>query len=187
MTPTQIVQQTKSKLDDARAHFQEEIKKLRTGRAHPSMLDGVTAEAYGTPMPLIQLATITTPEPQLIQISPFDVSNIEAISEAIRKDQGLGLNPVDDGRVIRVQVPPLTTERRQQIVKQLGEKVEECMITMRNVRHESMKELDQAKKDKDISEDEHSRYTKQIDEAMAGSKSEVEQLAKSKESELLTV
>lgn len=187
MTPTQIIQQTKSKLDDAKAHFQEELKKLRTGRAHPSMLDGISAEAYGTPMPLIQLATITTPEPQLIQVSPFDANNIEAIVDAIRKDQSLGLNPVDDGRVIRVQVPPLTTERRQQIVKQLGEKVEDCMITMRNARHDSMKELDQAKKDKDISEDEHSRYAKQIDEAMASVKSEVEELAKSKESDLMSI
>lgn len=187
MTPQQVIQQTKSKLEDAKANFQEELKKLRTGRAHPSMLDSVVAEAYGQPMPLKQLATITTPEPQLIQISPFDAANIESISDAVRKDQSLGMNPVDDGRVIRVQVPPLTTERRQQIVKQLGEKLEECMVRMRGARHDAMKELEQAKKDKDISEDEHSRYAKQIDEVMAEVKSEVEEISKAKEAELMTV
>lgn len=187
MAPQQVINQAKSKLDSAKAHFQDELKKLRTGRAHPSMLDGIVVEAYGQPMPLIQLATITTPEAQLIQVSPFDPNNLEAIAEAIRKDQSLGMNPIDDGKIIRVPVPPLTTERRQQIVKQLGEKVEECMIAMRNARHEAMKELDQAKKDKDIGEDEHTRYAKQIDEAMARTKSDVESIAKNKESELMTL
>jgi ribosome recycling factor len=187
MTPEQVISTAKAKLDSAKNHFQEELKKLRTGRAHPSMLDGITAEAYGTPMPLLQLATITTPEPQLIQVSPFDPNNLEAIAEAIRKDQSLGMNPTDDGKVIRVPIPPLTTERRSGIVKQLGEKVEECMIAMRNARHEAMKELDQAKKDKDIGEDDHKRYAKQLDEAMAKVKENVESIAKTKESEIMTI
>jgi ribosome recycling factor len=187
MTPTQVVNQLETKLNDVKGHFQEELKKLRTGRAHPSMLDGINAEAYGQPMPLIQLATITTPEPQLIQISPFDTNNIESIATAIRNDQSLGMNPVDDGRIIRVPIPPLTSERRGQIVKQLGEKVEECLISMRNVRHEAKQQLDTAKKDKDIGEDEYTRYVKQIDEAMNKVKSEVEDIAKAKEADLMTV
>lgn len=187
MTPDQIIQQTRSKLQDAKEHYQTEIKKLRTGRAHPSMLDGVSAEAYGQSMLLIQLATITTPEPQLIQISPFDVNNLAAIASAIRDDQSLGMNPTDDGRIIRVPVPPLTTERRQQIVKQLGEKTEECMIAMRTARRDAMSQLDEAKKDKDISQDEHSRYAKQVDEAMSSSKAEIDTIAKNKESEIMTV
>lgn len=187
MTPDQIIQKTKSKLQTAKEHYQAEIKKLRTGRAHPSMLDGINAEAYGQTMPLIQLATITTPEPQLIQISPFDVNNLSAIASAIRDDQSLGMNPTDDGRIIRVPVPPLTTERRQQIVKQLGEKTEECMIAMRTARREAMSHLDEAKKDKDIGQDEHTRYVKQVDEAMARVRSEVDDIAKNKESEIMTV
>lgn len=151
------------------------------------MLDGVVAEAYGTPMPLIQLATVTAPEPQLLQISPFDPNNIQAITSAIRDNQTLGMNPSDDGRIIRVPVPALTTERRQQIVKQLGEKVEECLITMRGVRRDTLGELDQAKKDKDISEDEHKRLTAQVDEAMATHKASVDSLAKAKEAEIMTV
>ncbi len=187
MTPQEVINQAKTKFKTAQDHYSEELKKLRTGRAHPSMLDGVKAEAYGQPMPLIQLATITTPEPQLIQVSPFDVSNIQSIAGAIRDDQSLGLNPVDDGRVIRVPIPPLTTERRQQIVKQLGEKTEECMIAMRNARRDAMSELDQAKKDKDIGEDEHTRYAKLVDDAMSKAKNEVEKTTKNKESEIMTV
>jgi len=187
MTPQEVINQAKAKFKAAEDRYVEELKKLRTGRAHPGMLDGVKAEAYGQSMPLIQLATITTPEPQLIQVSPFDVNNIQAIAGAIRDDQSLGLNPVDDGRVIRVTIPPLTTERRQQIVKQLGEKTEECLIAMRNARRDAMNELDQAKKDKDIGEDDHKRYSKQIDDAMASAKGEIEEITKKKESEITTV
>jgi len=187
MSPDQILSQTKAKFEAGKSHFQEELKKLRTGRAHPSMLDGITAKVYETEMPLNQLATITTPEPQLIQLSPFDPNNLEAIADAIRKDQSMGMNPVDDGRIIRVPVPPLTTERRSAIVKQLGEKVEDCMISMRNARREGLTSLDKAKKDKQISEDEQKRYVKQLDDAMAEIKKDVETLAKGKESELMTV
>ena len=129
---------TEKKLNGALSHFEDELKKLRTGRAHPSMLDGVVVVAYGTEMPLNQVSNITTPEAQLIQISPFDPNNIQAISDAIRNNQSLGLNPSDDGRVVRIPVPPLTTERRQDIVKQLNAKAEECHITRRNIRHDAL-------------------------------------------------
>ncbi len=187
MNPNQLVEQTKIKLQNAAAHFQEELKKLRTGRAHPSMLDGVTVEAYGTQMPLIQVGSITTPETQLLQITPFDPSNLPAISTAIRNNQNLGLNPMDDGRVVRIQIPPLTEERRKDFVKILGGKVEDCMVSLRNIRHDAQKELDQAKKDRDIGEDEWSRTLKQIDEAMDNAKNDVESSAKAKETEILTV
>lgn len=187
MSPQDIVNQTNTKLQTAISHFESEIKKLRTGRAHPSMLDSVVVEAYGQPMPLIQLATVSTPEAQLIQITPFDPANLQAIVNAIRDNQSLGMNPSDDGRVVRVPIPALTTERRQQIVKQLGEKVEDCLIAMRGVRRDSMSELDKAKKDKDISEDEHKRYAAQVDESMAKHKATVERMAKAKESEIMTV
>ncbi len=125
MTPNQLVENAKKEFEKAFNHFQEECKKLRTGRAHPSMVEGVMATAYGVPTPLVQLATITTPEPMQIQISPFDPSNVSKIAEAIRNAQDLGFNPTDDGRVVRIQIPALTTERRQQVVKQLNEKKEE--------------------------------------------------------------
>jgi ribosome recycling factor len=187
VNPNQIIDGAKAKLLAAEAHFAEELKKLRTGRAHPSMLDGVVVKAYGTPMSLKQTASVTAPEAQLLQITPFDPSNIAAISEAIRSDQSLGLNPMDDGRVVRVPIPPLTTERRQQIVKQLNEKAEEALITTRNIRHEALDEAKKAKSDKVIGEDDFARAEKQIDELMVKTKLEIEAQAKSKEQEIMTV
>jgi len=187
MDANQIPAIMEQKLKASVEHFTEELKKLRTGRAHPGMLDGVTVEAYGTPMPLNQLATISAPEAQLLQITPFDPSNLQAISAAIRDNQSLGMNPSDDGRVVRVPIPPLTEERRQQIVRQLGEKSEENMIAQRGIRRDIMNDLDEAKKDKDISEDDHKRLSKQIDELMVKYKNQIDELAKAKESEIMTV
>jgi ribosome recycling factor len=187
MNPEQVVTTATQKFQTAVSHFQEELKKVRTGRAHPSMLDGVVVEAYGTPMPLVQVANVTTPEAQLLQITPFDPNNLQAITSAIRDNPSLGMNPMDDGRVVRVPVPPLTEERRREYVKVLGGKVEDCMVSLRNVRHEAIRTLDQAKKDKDISEDEAKRLEKQIDEAMNKAKSDADAAAKTKESEIMTV
>ncbi len=166
-------------------HFQGEIAKLRTGRAHPSMVEDVQVEAYGVVQPMKALATITTPEAQLVQISPFDPSTMKDIADAIRKNDALGLNPVDDGRIIRIQVPPLTTERREQIVKQLGEKQEDAMISLRKARHDAMDTVDKAKKDKSISEDDASRIQKQIDETVNKAKENIEQVAKAKADDLM--
>lgn len=187
MNPESTLQQAAAKFQAASDYFDNELKKLRTGRAHPDMLESIKADVYGSPTPLIQLATITAPEPQLLQIRPFDPNTVQAISESIRNNQSLGMNPSDDGQIVRVQIPPLTEERRREIVKQLNLKVEECMIAMRNGRHEAMKELDQAKKDKQIGEDEHKRLIKQIDDLMAKTKSEVDSTAKAKEQEILTI
>src|SRR5437868_11287096 len=114
MSPNQLFQEMKTKLAAATEHFRQEVAKIRTGRAHPGMLDGISVEVYGQQMPLKAVASISTPEPQLLQISPFDPNNISAISEAIRGNESLGLNPADDGRVVRIQIPPLTEETRQQ-------------------------------------------------------------------------
>ena len=187
MDANQIPSLMEQKLKASVEHFSEELKKLRTGRAHAGMLDGVVAEAYGTPMPLNQLATISAPEPQLLQITPFDPSNLQAISAAIRDNQSLGMNPSDDGRVVRVPIPPLTEERRQQMVKQLGEKAEECLIAQRGIRRDVMNDLDEAKKDKDISEDDHKRLSKQIEDQMAKYKALVDEVVRTKETEIMTV
>lgn len=187
MNPAQIVADAKIKMQTATEHFQNELKRLRTGRAHASMLDGVMIEAYGAQMPLIQVASIATPEPQLLQITPFDPGNLQAIANAIRNNQSLGLNPTDDGRVVRVPIPPLNEERRRELVKQVGEKVEECMIAMRAARHDAFKVADAAKKDKTMSEDDVKRTEKQIDELMSLQRQAVDQLAKAKETDIMTV
>jgi ribosome recycling factor len=187
MDANQVVSDAKAKFGQAAERFQDNLKTLRTGRANAAMLDGVTVEAYETQMPLNQVATIAVPESQLIQLTPFDPNNLSAIADAIRNNSSLGLNPTDDGRIIRVPIPPLTEERRRELAKQVGAKQEECMIQLRNVRHDAMDTLNQAKKDKDISEDEAARLNKQIDEAMNKVRSDVEAAAKAKESEILSL
>lgn len=187
MDSNQIIEQAKTKFKEAESFFETEAGKLRTGRAHPSMLDGIMVEAYGSPMPLNQVATISAPEPQLIQISPFDPNNLEAITNAIREDQALGFNPVDDGRIIRVQVPLLTEERRRDIVKQLHQKLEDSMIRLRNARHEALKDAENAKKQSSMSEDELKNLQTEIDSQMQETKTSLEGAAKTKESEIMTV
>lgn len=187
MNPNQLVSDATTKFGQAVEHFQDELKKLRTGRANAGMLDGVTVDAYGVQMPLNQVATISVPEPQLLQISPFDPNNLPAISAAIRNNQSLGMNPADDGRVVRVPVPPLTEERRRDIVKQVGQKQEDCMISLRNIRHDAMDGIDAAKKAKDIGEDDAKRLEKQVDDAMAAARSEAETAAKAKEQEIMSL
>ena len=187
MNPTQISDEAEAKFAQAVEHFKGELAKLRTGRAHPSMLDGITVEAYGQQMPLIQVATVTAPESTLIQITPFDPNNLQAIAAAIRNNPSLGLNPSDDGRVVRVPIPPLNDERRREIANQIGEKVEDANIRMRNARHDALKAADQAKTDKELSEDDVKRIEKRIDDTMTAQRAALENAAKAKEQEIMTV
>lgn len=187
MSPNQVVDDAKKKFQTAAEHFQGELKKVRTGRAHAGMLDGVVVTAYGTQMPLNQVANVTAPEVQLLQITPFDPNNLQAIASAIRDNPSLGLNPSDDGRVVRVPIPPLTEERRREYVKSLGGKVEDCMIALRNVRRDALDAIDKLKKDKALGEDDAKRLEKQVDEAMAKTKTVVDAAAKAKETEIMTV
>jgi ribosome recycling factor len=187
MDSQQIITATNAKLTQAVERFKEGLKTLRTGRANAAMLDGVMVEAYGTPMPLKQVGGIAVPEAQLIQITPFDPNNLPAIAEAIRSNQSLGLNPVDDGRVIRIPIPPLTEERRRELARQIGGKQEECMVQLRNIRHAAMDDINQAKKDKDIGEDEAKRLADGVESAMGKAHAEVETAAKAKEAEIMKV
>jgi ribosome recycling factor len=184
MFDTQVYTQ---RMSQAVARFEEEIKKIRTGRANAGMLDGIFVEAYGTRMPLIQAATITVPEPQLLQITPFDPTNLQSIVKAIRDDQNLGFNPSDDGRVVRVPIPQLTTERRQQLVKQLGEKIEDCRIALRNVRHDALKDAKIKKDAKELSEDDVKRAEKGLDDEMKNAQAKLDTIAKAKEQEIMTI
>ena len=168
-------------------HLQEELKKVRTGRAHPDMISGLMVDAYGAQMPLNQLANVTTPEPQLLQISPFDPSNIEAISKAIRDNPSLGMNPSDNGRLIRVPIPPLTTERRQEMVKILGSKAEEARISIRSIRHDFLKDAKELKDSKGITEDDLKRLEKEITEKIEKSNKSIDDAIKAKEAEIMTV
>lgn len=187
MNPTQAVSDAQNKFTQAIEHFKSTLQGLRTGRANPSMLEGVMVEAYGTQMPLNQVGSVTAPEAQLLQITPFDPNNIQAISTAIRNNQALGLNPADDGRVVRVPVPSLTEERRRDLARQVGQKQEECMVSLRNIRHDALDVIDKAKKDKQVGEDDAKRLSTQVEDAMGKARSEAEAMAKTKEQEIMTM
>lgn len=175
------------KMDGAIEHFVDDLKKVRTGRAHPDMLGSVMVDAYGSKMPLNQVANVTAPEAQQLLVTPFDPSNIANISAAIREDQSLGFNPSDDGRLVRVPVPALTEERRRDMVKQLGEKVENARIALRNIRQDGLKEAKRKKDAKELSEDDVRAVEKTFDKLMSDYQTKIDEAFKAKESELLTI
>ena len=175
------------KMNAALEHFEDELKKIRTGRAHPDMLDGVMVEAYGSKMPLVQVANITTPEPQLLQVSPFDPSTVQAIAAAIRDTPSLGFNPSDDGRIVRVPVPALTEERRREMVKMLGDKVEDCRIALRNIRQDALKDAKRMKDDKEFGEDDFKAVEKEIDKLMQAMQSTIDATFTAKQKEVMTI
>ena len=134
-------------------HTREELVSIRTGRANPAMFNGVVADFYGAPTPINQMATVSVPEPRMLLIKPFDMSTLNEILNAIRNSD-LGVNPTDDGQVIRVTVPQLTEERRRELVKQAKQKGEEGKVAIRNVRRQGMEALKKIQKDGDAGEDE---------------------------------
>ena len=187
MDPQSVVGEAKKKLAGVVEHYHEQLKSLRTGRASASMLDGVMVQAYGQGMPLNQVANVIAPEAQLLQITPFDPSNLQAIASAIRDNPSLGLNPSDDGRVVRVPIPALTEERRRDIVKQLGSKQEDAMIALRSVRRDAIEAIDKAKKDKLLGEDDAKRLGTQVEEAVKSTQADIEAASKQKEAEIMKV
>lgn len=173
------------KMNGALEHFEGELAKIRTGRAHAGMLDSIKVEAYGALMPLNQVANVTAPEPQLLQITPFDPANIQHITAAIRNDQSLGFNPSDDGRVIRVPVPPLTEERRKQLVKVASEKLEDARIALRTVRQDGIKDAKRMKEAKELSEDDVKAVEKEFDRLMNDMQGKLDATFKTKEKDIL--
>ncbi len=181
------LQSYKAKMQSAVEHLEDQLKKVRTGRAHPSIIEGIMVEVYGQMMPLNQVSNVTAPEPQLLQITPFDPTNLQNIAAAIRNDQTMGLNPSDDGRVVRVPMPPLTEDLRRQIVKSLGDTVEEAKITLRNIRHDAIKDAKRLKDSKEFSDDDVKRTETQVTEIINEFNLKVESAAKAKEQEIMTV
>ena len=170
----------RKKMESVVERFNTEMKKVRTGRAHPDMLAGIKVEAFGQFVPLNQVANVTAADATLLVITPFDPTNIKSISEAIRNDQSLGLNPADDGRIIRVPIPTLTEERRKEIVKNASAKVEEAKVALRNIREDARKAIKIAS---EMGEDVKKRAEKEIDELTKefGDKVDAEFKAKSEE------
>ena len=182
--PKSIVRDARHRMEKAVDVFEDEIKQLRTGRATPAILEPVKVEYYGQKMPLNQLATITAPEPRLLVVQPWDKSIMKDIEDAIR-NADLGLNPSNDGNVVRVPIPPLTVERRQELVKVLHKMTEEARVAVRNVRRDALHHLQSLKKEKAISEDEEKHYEKEIQKLTDEFIDKINQISREKEKEIL--
>lgn len=178
--------QLKSRMDKAVEAFRTDLAGMRTGRASVHMLDTVEVEAYGSVMPINQVANIHAPEPQLITVTPFDPSQIGHIEKAIRTAP-LGLNPMNDGKLIRVPVPSLTEERRKEMVKHLNKMLEEHRTAVRNIRRDGNEAIKKAMKDKKITEDEERRAMDEIQKLTDDEIKKMEELAKGKEKEVMQV
>ncbi len=178
--------QLKTRMDKAVDDFRKALVATRTGRASVNMLDGVSVEAYGARMPLNQVAQVHAPEPQLITVQPFDPSQLSAIEKSIRAAE-LGLNPMNDGKIIRVPVPPLTEERRKEMVKHLHKVLEDHRTAVRNIRRDGNDAIKKALKDKKITEDEEKRSMDEIQKLTDGEIKKMEDMCKAKEKEVMEI
>jgi ribosome recycling factor len=176
--------QLKSRMEKAVEDFRREMAATRTGRANVHMLDTVSVDYYGTQMPLNQIATVHAPEPQMITVQPFDPSAMQNIEKAIRTAD-LGLNPMNDGKLIRVPVPPLTEERRKDMVKHLHRILEDHRTAIRNIRRDGNDAIKKAMKDKKITEDDEKRALEEIQKLTDDEIKKMEDMSKAKEKEVL--
>ena len=174
------------KMDKTFNVFTKELSSLRTGRANASMLDLVKVEVYGQKMPINQLATITTPEPRSINIQVWDLNNVNLIDAAIKKSE-LGLNPQIDGQLIRLPIPDLSEERRNEIKKIIKSTGEKCKVSIRNIRREANDELKKLLKSKDISEDDEKKFEKIIQKTTDQHIKIIDEKVISKEKEIMTI
>lgn len=182
----EIQQEASTRMQQAVDHAREDLATIRTGRAHPAMFSKITADYYGAPTPLQQLAQFTSPDPRSLLITPFDRSAIGAIEKAIR-EADLGVNPGNDGNAVRIVMPQLTEERRKEYIKMAKAKAEDARIAVRNIRRHCIDQLKKLQKDGDISEDDLARAEKSLDVTTKKFVDSVDELLKTKEAELAEV
>lgn len=178
--------QLKSRMEKGVEDFRRDLAATRTGRASVNMLDTIHVDYYGTSMPLNQIAQVHAPDPQMITVQPFDPSALAAIEKAIR-GAGLGLNPMNDGKIVRVPIPPLTGERRKELVKHVNKILEEHRTAIRNVRRDGNEAIKKALKEKKITEDEERGSLEQIQKLTDDEIKKMEEMAKAKEKEITQV
>jgi len=176
----------KTRMEKAISDLQHEMAHIRTGRASLGILDHIRVDYYGTPTPLNQLANLHVPEPSLITIQPWDVSQIGPIEKAIRTSD-LGLNPANDGKIIRLPIPPLTEERRKELVKRLHAAAEHHRVSLRNVRRDGNESVKKLLKDKKVTEDDDKKAHDEIQKLTDAYMQKIDQAAKTKEKEILEI
>jgi len=182
----EIFDQVGKKMESSLEAFQKELATIRTGRASISLLDGIMVEYYGTPTPLNQVATLSVPESRLITIQPWDQTIIKDIERAILKSD-LGFTPTNDGRMVRIAVPPLTEERRQHLAKMVKKLAEECKVAIRNVRREGNEQIKSAEKEKKISEDDSYKALDRMQKITDEFVSKADETCRRKEKEVMEV
>jgi ribosome recycling factor len=179
-------QQLKSKMESTVEDFRGHLLAARTGRANVHMLDQIKVDYYGTDTPVAQMGQVSTPEPTLILVQPYDMGMVSASEKAIRTSS-VGLNPMTDGKVIRVPVPPMTEERRKEVVKQLNKTLEDHKTAIRNIRRDGNEQIKKAAKDKLISADDEKRASEEVQQLTDVEIKRIEDLFKAKEKEIMTV
>ena len=183
-TTKDAVAAARTRMEKAVEDFRKELATLRTGRANASILDAIRVDYHGTPMPVNQLGTVAVPEPTLLVISPWDPSVVALIDKAIRTSD-LGLNPTNDGKVVRVPMPSPTEERRKEIVKHLHKVLENHRTAVRNIRRDIKEAIDKLEKEKKISQDEHKRAIEEMEKVTHAETKKIEDLSAAKEKEIL--
>jgi ribosome recycling factor len=186
MTIDSAMKDATHKMEQAVVHLKEDLAGIRTGRATPAVLNRITVEYYGTPVPLNQLASMSVPEPRLLQVQPFDKNSIGAIEKAIMSSD-LGITPSNDGNVIRLAFPQLTEERRRELVKQVHHRAEDGRVAVRNVRRHAKEEMEKLEREGGISEDDLIRAEKELQKLTDRFVAEVDQIQGHKEQELMEV
>ncbi len=181
-----VIKEAKSKMERAIESYQVELSKLRTGRATVTVFDDVKADYYGTPTPITQMANISAPEPRLINIQPFDISQLGAIEKAIMQSD-LGLTPTNDGKLIRISIPPLTEERRKDIVKLARKYSEECRVSIRNSRRDANDLLKEMEKEKLIAKDDLKRGHDDVQGLTGKEIAKVDEILVAKEKEVMEI
>ena len=176
----------KEKMEKTIAAFKNELSKLRTGRASVSILDIVKVDYYGTLTPISQMASVSTPDPRQIVIQPWDVKAIGLIEKAILASD-LGLTPINDGKVVRIAIPPLTEERRKDLTRVIGKMLEEARVSIRNIRHGAIDDLKKSEKDKQLTEDESKTLQKKVQTITDEHMKKIDELAEKKNKELMEV
>ena len=186
MSEKDVIKETKPRMEGVIDDFRRKLATVRTGRAAVSLLDTVMVDYYGTPTPLNQMASVAVPEPQLLTVQPWDISQLGAVEKAIIA-ANLGLNPSNDGKIIRLSIPALNEERRKQFAKQIHEIAEEHRVAVRNIRHSSNDVLKKMLKDKEVSEDDEKRGLEDVQKLTNTYISKIDELAKNKEHEIMNV
>jgi ribosome recycling factor len=181
-----IFSEVQKEMDKVIAAFRKELSKLRTGRASTALLEGIMVDYYGTQTPINQVATLNAPEPRLLVIQPYDRSAMANIEKAIQKSD-LGLTPNNDGKVIRIPIPALTQERRQELVKHVKKVAEEFRVSVRNHRHAALEKLKESEKKKEITEDIHKQGKDRVEKVTKEFIDKVDQVLKAKENEIMEV